>query len=271
VIRISGNTRVLVVIGDPIQHSLSPSMHNAAITALGLDAVYVPLRTTAVALPHVMRAFEASGVGGNITVPHKVAAASLIVRVTDTAKQLGALNTFWRDGDRLVGDNTDVAGILDALARLDAPGPWLIAGTGGSARAVAAAARETSTTLLVRSREMNRARDFVSWAKALRVHAQVDDGSQVGTAINTTPLGLRSGDEDPFPVERLDGCLAALDLVYAAGGTRWCQTCRSLGMRASDGRVVLVGQGVGAFERFFPDTKAPRAVMEGVIEQCLRS
>ncbi len=244
-------------------------MHNAAIRALGLDAVYVALQPDAGSIPHVIRAFEALGIAGNVTVPHKVAVANLLIRLTPVAKELGAVNTFWPEGGRLLGDNTDVPGLLDALDRLDAEGPWLVIGTGGAARAVAAGARERGVRLKVLSRGADRAEAFVEWAGSLGVDAEVDDGAAVGTAINATPLGLQPDDALPAPAARLDGCRAALDLVYAPGETQWVRKNRKRGIRASDGRTMLVAQGARAFERFFPNTVAPREVMAAAVERAL--
>ncbi|MFQ5704776.1 MAG: shikimate dehydrogenase family protein [Gemmatimonadales bacterium] len=268
--RISGHSRILAIIGDPIEHSLSPAMHNAAMTSLGIDGVYVPIRTDASALPHVLRAFEAVSIAGNVTIPHKVAVSDLLIRVTSRAKELGAVNTFWPEGGRLVGDNTDVQGILDAVQPLEPRGPWLVLGTGGAARGAAVAARESGAELLVRSRDERRARDFAEWASKLEVEARADDGSPVGMAVNATPLGLRADDPDPVEVERLNGCEVALDLVYARGETGWVRRARERGLRATDGRGVLVAQGAHAFERFFPDHKAAVEVMRAKVEEMLR-
>ncbi len=266
---ISATSRLLVVLGDPVAHSLSPAMQNAAINAVGLDAVYLALHVEAGALPHVIRAFEAVGVAGNATVPHKMAIAQLLIRLTPLAKELEAANTFWPDGGRLVGDNTDVAGTLDALERLDAEGPWLLLGTGGAARAVAAAARERGIPLLVRSRSPDRAQTFCQWAQGLGVEARVDDGAAVATVINATPLGLAPGDPVPVPDERMAGARAALDLVYAPGETVWIRRWRERGLRAADGRTMLVAQGARAFERFFPDETAPREIMAAAVNRAL--
>ena len=265
--RIRGSSRTLVVIGDPIAHSMSPSMYNAAFAALGIDAVYVPIRTDHLALPHVLRAFEAVGIAGNVTIPHKVAVARLLIRVTSLARDLEAVNTFWPEGGRLVGDNTDVRGLIDALQPLDAEGPWLVSGTGGAARAVAAAAREVGVPLLVRSRSQERAADFAAWARQLGADCRADDGSRVATAINATPAGLRPSDAIPFAHRSLDGCQTAFDLVYAPGETAWVRRCRQLGMRASDGRSMLVAQGAHAFQRFFPQTKPPIEVMAAAVNR----
>lgn len=267
--RVLATSRVLVVVGDPVRQSLSPAMHNAAIAALGLDAVYIPIRADAVALPHVIKAFEAVGIPGNVTVPHKLAVAQLLIRLTAAAQELGAVNTFFPEGGRLVGDNTDVAGLLDALDRLEPQSPWLVVGTGGSARAVAAAARERSARLLVRSRDPARATTFAAWAREIGVDAQPDDGQSAATAINATPLGLKPGDPPPIPADRLDGCRAAFDLVYAPSETAWVRACRARGLKAADGRAMLVAQGAYAFERFFPGVAAPREIMAAAVRQAL--
>ncbi len=192
--------------------------------------------------------------------------------ITGLAKDLGAVNTFWPEGGRLIGDNTDVHGVLGAIDHVEGEGPWLLVGTGGSARAVAAAARERDVTLLVRSRKADRAYEFAAWARELGVpEALPDDGRTVGTAINATPLGLQPGDAMPVSPERLDGCRAALDLVYAPGETAWIRACRSRSLRSVDGRIMLVAQGTRAFEHFFPGSAAPREVMAAAVEQALGS
>ncbi len=244
-------------------------MYNAAFAALGLEAVYVAIDVADGGLADLMGGFAAAGISGNVTVPHKVAVAKLVSRKTDLAGELDSVNTFWTEDGELVGDNTDVGGVLDALEYVDASGPWLVAGTGGSARAVAAAARQASVTLLVQSRDAKRAADFVAWARGVGVDALGDDGRPIGTAINATPLGLQPGDPAPIALERLEGCTAALDLVYAPGETEWCAASRSRSMRAADGRHVLVGQGARAFERFYPDISPPREIMQAAVDRAL--
>jgi len=163
-----------------------------------------------------------------------------------------------------------VRGILEALEPLEPEGPWLVAGSGGSARAVVGAARALGVPLLLQSRDRDRARDFCAWARQLGVHARPDDGQRVGTAINTTPLGLKGSDPHPIPPGRLEGCRCALDLVYARSETAWVRACREPGLRASDGARVLVVQGAQAFERFFPHSRAPVEVMTSVVDRALQ-
>jgi shikimate dehydrogenase len=274
-VEVSADTRLLMVLGDPVAHSLSPVMHNAAIRALGLNAVYVALPTPASALPGLLSVLPAVGGAGNITVPHKEAAERCLAQKTELCARVGACNTFWTERGALVGDNTDVAGILTALRELGADGgSWLLVGTGGAARAVAVAAATAGADLHVVSRDAARARAFSDWARSSGARAEPARGAlQPDVAINATPLGLKDADPLPLDPEREGGgrLAAALDLVYAPGGTRWVRVLRAGGVRAQDGREVLVQQGAAAFDRFFPDRAAPVEVMRAAVDRALRA
>ena len=271
---IGANTRLLTVIGDPVAHSLSPAMHNAACRALGLDAVYLALRVPAGALSTLLQALAATGGAGNVTVPHKEAVEGSVARKTDVCARVGACNTFWTEDGALVGDNTDVAGVSAALAGLGVKGGrWLVIGTGGSSRAIAVAAADAGagTALWVRSRHPDRAREFAAWAKQLGVRVEPAHGPvEIDVAINATPLGLAEGDPLPVDPKDLRGVRMALDLVYARGGTRWVRMLQAKGVAACDGREVLIRQGAAAFSRFFPGTVAPVEVMRAAVERALR-
>ncbi|MFI5208545.1 MAG: shikimate dehydrogenase family protein, partial [Gemmatimonadales bacterium] len=112
------STRLLAVAGDPVAHSLSPAMHNAAIAALGLDAVYVAARTTPRAFPGLVHALLEAGGALNVTVPFKRQAAGLVDHPTELVTRTGACNTIWGTGDDARGDNTDVAGVRSAAVAL---------------------------------------------------------------------------------------------------------------------------------------------------------
>ena len=265
---ISARTRVFALLGEPVAHSLSPAMQNAAFRALGLDAVYVALRTAPERVAALAAALAAAGGGGNATIPHKERLASALERPTDLVRSLGGANTFWGEGGALAGDNTDLAGILAALAELEAPATsWLVVGAGGSARAVAAAAAERGAALAVVSRDPGRAAAFTGWAASLGVRAAEPVACEV--LINATPLGLHAG--DALPARRADHPRArwALDLVYAAGGTPWIRGLVRDGVRAADGREVLVAQGAAAFARWFPRAVAPVEVMRAAVRRAL--
>src|SRR6266699_6346598 len=245
-VEVNASTRLLAVIGDPVAHSLSPSMHNAALAAVGG--------------------------AGNVTVPHKEAAERCVARKTDVCARVGACNTFWTEQGALVGDNTDVAGILAALRQLgaDGAGSWLLIGTGGAARAVAVAAAAAKADLHVLSRDAARARDFAAWARGQGTRAEAARGNlEPDIAINATPAGLKDSDPLPLDPESAARLHAALDLVYAPGGTRWVRSLSAAGVRAQDGREVLVHQGAAAFNRFFPEQEAPLEVMRAAVNRAL--
>ena len=271
---ISASTRLLAVIGDPVEHSLSPAMHNAACRTLGLNAVYVALRCPAGALPGLLAACAAVGAAGNITVPHKEAAERCLTRKTDLCARVGACNTFWSEHGELVGDNTDVAGVLASLRQLGVEGAahWLLIGTGGAARAVAVAAAEARATVHVLSRDAGRAAQFAEWARSRGADAHLARGDIApDLAINATPLGLKESDPLPLDTPRMQGLRAALDLVYAPGETRWVRALRAAGVTARDGREMLVQQGAAAFSHFFPGAHAPMEVMRAAVAHALRA
>ena len=199
--RIGSNTRLLAVLGDPIAHSLSPTMHNAALDALGVDAVYVALRVSPGTFSDTFRALGALGLAGNVTVPHKEAAERDVTRKTDLCARAGACNTYWVEQGALVGDNTDVPAIAAELEELGvAGGRWLVIGTGGSARAVALAAADAHADLSVHSRDARRATDFAAWASGLGVNARVAKPPYTAdVVVNATPLGLAP--DDPLPID----------------------------------------------------------------------
>ncbi|MEO8296009.1 MAG: shikimate dehydrogenase [Gemmatimonadota bacterium] len=268
---VTGKTKVLALLGSPVEHSVSPSMQNAAFRALGLNAIYVPLCCSADALPGLLNAFTAAGGGGNITLPHKAAAAGAVSDPSSRVRETGACNTFWRtESGGIGGENTDIAGILAALDRLEAePSCWLLLGTGGSARAVVGAARERSAAVAVQSRSDERQREFETWGRTLGVRFCRKDECEV--VINATPLGLKSDDALPIVPENLpESVSAALDLVYAKEETRWVHAMRKKGIRAHDGREAVIAQGARAFECWFPHENAPIEVMRAVVNARLR-
>jgi len=263
-----GSTRVFAILGSPVSHSLSPAMHNAAFRALGLDAVYVPLKVEATELGSVMRALALGGGGGNVTVPHKEQAALALDRPSARAAGLKACNTFWGEGGFVAGENTDVDGILDALDHLDTPRTaWLIAGTGGAARAAVAAAIIRGVAVAVRSRDPARRSTFEAWVRSQG--GRVTAPGECDALINATPLGLHGGDHLPLALEEAPHAQVALDMVYARGETVWIRQMRHEGLRAEDGRLMLVAQGAAAFRCWFPDEDPPVEVMRAAVNRAL--
>ena len=265
---IDGSTRVFAILGDPVAHSLSPAMHNAAFRVLGLRAVYVALRARPDDVPGLLRSLSRAGGGGNVTVPHKELAAQAVDHPHPMVERLGACNAFWGEDGGIVGDNTDVPGLLAALDDLEAPpGGWLVLGTGGGARAVVGAACERGVPLAVVSRSADRRRRFEAWAAEVGVRPADPEGCTV--VINTTPLGLHPADPLPLAAPPA-GARVALDMVYAPGETAWTHAMRAAGLRAADGRTMLVAQGAAALERWFPGVRAPGEVMRAAVDAELR-
>lgn len=269
---VNGKTRLFVLLGSPVEHSVSPAMQTAAFRALGLNAAYVPLRCEAADLSQIIRIVAQAGGGGNITLPHKEAAAQAVTAPSPLVLSTGACNTFW-PGDGVeagaCGENTDVAGVLAALDQLHAPPTdWLVLGTGGSARAVAAAALERRAAIAVESRSPERQHAFEAWLQRLGV--KLTEPARCQVVINCTPLGLNASDPLPILPGRIPQIEVALDLVYGVEGTRWAKAMAAKGVRSADGREAVVAQGAAAFRCWFPDCDPPVEVMRAVVNARLR-
>lgn len=266
---ISGKSRVLVILGNPVSHSLSPTMQNAAFRALGMTAVYVPLRCRAEDLASLIRGIAHAGGGGNVTVPHKEIAARSVDTARELVQTVEACNTFWNEDGKTVGDNTDVPGLLEALHQLEVrQEPWFIQGTGGGARAAAVAAAQHGVPVAVGSRDQQRQNEFEHWIGSRGV--ALAEPSRCRVLINTTPLGLNPTDPLPIDVGRFPRADIAFDMVYAPGETRWIRSVRPRVRRSADGRTMLVAQGAAAFERWFPGKRAPVEVMRAAVNGALR-
>ena len=249
------------LLGDPVDHSLSPALYRAAFAFLQVPAVYeahlVP-GNDAAALGRRMFELGASG-GGNVTVPHKSSAASHLQVRSSAVDRTGACNCFWLDsGGRLAGDNTDVEGFLSATADLSAllleGASVLLLGAGGGARAVALACSEAGVgRLVLYNRTVGRAEALVTdlgIEDVATVRSHVDVSSDVwDLVVNATSLGLARGDALPLTLER-DRVGCVFDLVYGPGGTDWTRHAAAMGIQAVDGLSMLVSQAVLSLERW---------------------
>jgi shikimate dehydrogenase len=263
---IAATTRVFALLGDPVAHSLSPTLYNAAFRTLGLDAVYVALRCDTDRLSPLMQALALAGGGGNVTVPHKRVAARVAQRPAGGAWL--TVNTFWGRDGRLMAADTDRVGITAAWRSLGGPaGTWLVIGTGGSALAAALAASQLGATVAVRSRHQERARAFRALLEDAGVSTSPEPSGRF--IVNCTPLGLHPADELPLDPSEIDRETVALDLVYRPGSTRWVAALRRARIPALDGRVVLVEQAVAAFAHWFPDIDPPAEVMRAAVRAAL--
>ena len=271
---ISGRTSFLGVLGQPVRHSLSPEMHNAALAELALDWVYLALPTPPAQLATVVQALEAMDCRGiNVTIPYKQAVAPLTAELTPLAQRLGAVNTLSRhvDGGWL-GTNTDVEGFV---ASLRTKGPWedrqaLVMGCGGSARAVVAGLVELGLDRIwLAGRRLSRLETFVAechpWAPALKAHAWKQGGSgerlhQCDLVVNTTPVGMAGTESVTSPVQSIrEDCplkqaeldllqpgTTVYDLIYTPRPTPLLRAAGLRGCTCVDGLEMLVQQGAAA-------------------------
>ncbi|MCP9850334.1 shikimate dehydrogenase [Cyanobium sp. Morenito 9A2] len=294
---IDGATALVGVLGDPVRHSLSPLMHNAALEDLGLNWAYLALPTPAAALAAVLHALEAIDCRGlNITLPHKQAAAALATELSPLAGRLGAVNTLVRRAEGgWFGTNTDVEGFLAPLrddnAR-DATVDWqgrraLVLGCGGSARAVVAGCAELALErITVAGRRPQSLEPFVAscrpWAPGLRALTWNGTGvgpqgdplaaalAQADLVVNTTPVGMVAQGNPaaahrcplgPGQLDHLRPGTVVYDLIYTPRPTRLLQEAAARGCRALDGLEMLVQQGAAALRLWSGQPQVPVATM----------
>lgn len=263
--------KFLVLLGDPVAHSLSPSFQNAALRAAGIDIQYEALRVDALSLSSTATRLEQSGAGGNVTVPHKAAFLSLCAELTPIAKRVGAVNTFCTFEGKLAGDNTDVGG-FDAAARAllgTIPQNLEVAviGAGGAAAAALGAIESwpgARARIFARRRE-RASRLGARFGDFVRVESSVASALRDARLIvNATPIGM-GGDAMPFDLAEVRSDATILDLVYRRGGTALCRAASAAGFRAADGTTMLIEQGALSFERWFgfpPDKTVMRSALE---------
>ena len=266
--RVHGGTHTTGIIGWPVEHSLSPALHNAAFAAAGLDWVYVPLPVAPRALPDALDGLVATGfAGANVTMPHKTETAERADRLSEDARRLGAVNTLLIEDGTLHGHNTDVGG-FDRFLRRDAgfePAgrSVLLYGAGGAARAAALAiVRAGATSLTVAVREPARALDLREALADLPGNVRVlalDDAPDVRAdlIVNATPVGVAG---DVLPLPPLGPETLVVDLLYHPSTTPLLTQARAAGATAFGGLGLLLQQAALSFE-LWTATPAPLDVM----------
>lgn len=283
---ITGKTKLLGVIGDPVEHSLSPAMHNAAIAHLGLDYVYLPFPIQKENLARALDGFAAIAlVGFNITIPHKQAIIPLLAEVSPVAQAIGAVNTVWRSEKGWEGTNTDAIGFIAPLKELERD--WskitpVILGNGGAARAVVAGCVELGCSeIRVVGRDREKLSKFeLSWqdtpfAGAVRVHLWDELPTLVSETqllVNSTPVGM-SPHVDRSPVDeatlkQLPVGAIAYDLIYTPSPTRFLQLAKNCGALAIDGSEMLVQQGAAALQLWLQQP-VPANIMRQALIGCI--
>jgi shikimate dehydrogenase len=257
-------TTLAGVLGFPVAHSRSPGMMNAAFTELGLDWRYVRLPVAPGRFAETVAALRGSGyLGANVTIPHKVAAHDLAHELTPAAAAIGAVNTLVFEADgRMLGDNTDAPGLIDALGEELRGRRALVLGAGGTGRAAVWALREAGADVAVWNRTADRAAALAGELGAR--HAIGPEPADV--LVNTTALGLR-GEDLPAEVG-LDGVepQVVADVVYGDEPTALSRWGEARGARVVDGLEMLVRQGARSFERWTGRPAPVDAMRRGVLD-----
>jgi shikimate dehydrogenase len=245
-------------------------IHNAAIRAAGIDAVYLALHADTGNVAGLIHGLAHAGGGGNVTVPHKGVAADSVDKASAAVKATHACNTFWLQRGKVYGENTDVVGFREAVADVisDVQGTRaLVIGAGGAARSVLHALLEDKASgVTVLGRTPGRAREIAEVAGRRSKRVRYITSTKLLAAegfdliVNATSLGLKDADALPLQFSAVGGLTAAFDVVYRPGGTRWIAIARATGIPSADGSEMLIRQAAAAFELWF-DVEAPIAAM----------
>ena len=284
-IDIDANTEFCGVIGNPVEHSLSPAIHNAAFQTLGLNFVYLAWKVEAI--EDAVKGLRALGNfrGASVTIPHKVAVLPLLDEVEATARHIGAINTIVSQNGKLLGTNTDATGALRALKEGNAPlsgEPVVLLGSGGAARAIAfALATEGGIRRLhllgIDDRERRGlASDLMQKTVMHVLDAALDDQSlksalvDARLLIHCTPIGMspKTG-TSCVPPHLLHAGLTVMDIVYNPRETRLLADAKAVGCRTVSGLEMFLYQAAAQFERWTGEP-APTHVMRAVLESRLR-
>lgn len=238
----------LVVLGDPVSHSRSPAMHEAALRSAGIVGEYRPRRVDADGMRSAAAEIR-SGVltGANVTTPHKHLAADLADTRSDLVSRLGAANTWWRTSDgALVAENTDVAGVQYALERVTLGDSTLILGAGGAAAAalVAVASLARPIRILISTRTERRARTLLGQLELEASFVPWGTPVEGAVVVNATRLGMAG---ESLPDGILDGAAGLVDMPYGPAPTPAVVEAERLGIACSPGLDMLLGQAMAAF------------------------
>ncbi len=278
-LNITGKTRIIGVIGYPVSHSRSPQMHNAAITDLGLNFVYLPFNVKPQDLEDAIKGFKAQQlVGVNVTIPHKQVVMPMVDQLSTQADLIGAVNTLIFEEDQIYGHNTDAEGFIQAmeetlsLSQIELPRHAIkvvVLGAGGAARAIIVAlALNGATEIIVANRTKARAEQLIrdlgcKFSGLGRVNqvqlkfAEINSeelANHICTSqllVNTTSVGMITNTEiDLFDLDALSARTVVYDIVYTPPVTALMKAAQIRGCPTIGGIGMLVHQGAIAFQKW---------------------
>ncbi len=279
---ISGKTRIYGVIGDPIEHTLSPIIQNAAFKALDLDYVFLAFKVSPNQVDKAiagMRALEI--VGLNVTMPHKEAVIKNLDQIDENAKFLNAVNTIHNKDGQLIGYNTDGIGAIKALKE-NGSNPKgkkiLLLGAGGSARAIAYALAKQTDELIILNRTVSVAKKIVNLlnktlnkkiladsltTQKIREHIQQSD-----ILINATSVGMKpNSNQSLIPKQLIKPKMTIMDIVYNPVETKLAREAKSAGAKVVSGTEMLIYQGAASFEIWTGKTAPVEVMRKAALER----
>ncbi len=281
----SGKTRICGIIGDPVEHTMSPAIHNAAFEKMGVDYLYVAFKVKKEELGKAIQGMKALNIRGlNVTIPHKVGVIPFLDELDPLAERIGAVNTVVNDNGVLKGYNTDATGFLQTLLDrgIEPRGENIvILGAGGASRAISFILAERGSNLVILNRLLE-----LDWAEELanrisqvfqkEVKALELDGENLAKVlekadilVNATSVGMSPDiDETPVSSELLKSDLVVFDIVYNPIKTRLLKEAEAAGAKTISGLDMLVWQGALAFEKW-AGLKAPVDIMKRAIIKAL--
>ncbi len=278
---ITGHTKVLCVIGHPIEHSMSPTMHNAAIHDLGLDYVYVAYDVHPNSLEKAVQGFKALEIVGiNVTIPHKENIMKYMDEIDPMAKNIGAVNTIKNDKGHFVARNTDAAGgkkaLIDGGCEISGK-RILFLGSGGVARALAFILAEEAEKVVLTDIDEKKAISLASegsryFKNKFETKKSTENVLQAETKkadvlINATPIGMFPNiNASPLPKHFLHPELFVFDVVYNPLKTRLIKEAEDLGCKALGGLDMLINQGALAFEWWTGKTPNTKLMKSKIID-----
>ncbi|MGD0645125.1 MAG: shikimate dehydrogenase [Candidatus Bathyarchaeia archaeon] len=272
---ISGKTQVCGVIGDPIEHTLSPAMHNAAFKVLKLDYVFLAFKVKPAEVGDAIRGMRALTIHGlNVTMPLKNAIAKYLDEVDPAGKAIASANTILNKDGRLLGFNTDGVGALNALEQngVELKGKKvLLLGAGGAAKAIAYTLSQEADELVILNRTPKPATELANLLKQ-KFKKKINAGELSPSAvkenlvdsdvlINATSIGMNpNANQTPVSSEWLKPDLAVMDIVYNPLETKLVKNAKAVGAKVVSGVEMLIYQGAVSFE-IWTACKAPVEVM----------
>jgi len=275
----STDFKTYCIIGDPIDHSLSPAIYNAAFTTLGLNCSYIAFRVQESQLKNSMDSLRAINIGGfNVTMPHKVAVLNYVDRYDKTVEKVGAANTVNNEGGKLYAYNTDVVGFIEPLHQrmIDLSGyEVLILGAGGAARAVAVALSQEKgvSKINIFNRDIDRSTNLANIINKLGIETSIiseNDMQKIAfrsnLIINTTPLGMKN-EQSMIKSSSISKESIVYDIVYKPIETKLLENAKTAGAQVIYGYEMLLEQAIASFKIWFridPPIESMKKVLFGM-------